>query len=164
MTDKPTGVATRPLSIVAAAIVVVALGNALLVGCGGGSKSTENSSSTPSSSTPAATAPGDTGAAAGGGATAATPAGFDPAATFQQKCSPCHGPQGRGDGPAGAALNPHPRNYHDKAYMATRTDQELHDSVFNGKSQMPAWGKTGQLTDAQVWAMVKYVRKLGSTP
>jgi mono/diheme cytochrome c family protein len=163
MTNKPTGVATRPLSIVAAAIMVVALGNALLVGCGGGNKSTESSSSTPSSSTPAATAPGDTGAAAGG-ATAATPAGFDPAATFQQKCSPCHGPQGRGDGPAGAALNPHPRNYHDHAYMQTRTDQELHDSVFNGKSQMPAWGKTGQLTDAQVWAMVKYVRQLGSTP
>lgn len=160
MTSKPTGAATRPLSVVAAVIMAVALGNALLVGCGGGSKTADNGNA-PSTPAPAAT-PSDTGAAAGG--TAAAPAGFDPAATFQQKCATCHGPEGRGDGPAGAALNPKPRNYHDKAYMATRTDQELHDSVFNGKSAMPAWGKTGQLTDAQVWAMVKYVRGLGSKP
>jgi len=161
MTSKTTGAATRPLSVVAAVIMVVALGNALLVGCGGGNKNADNSGNAPSTSTPAAT-PTDTGSAAGG--TAAAPAGFDPAATFAQKCATCHGPQGRGDGPAGAALNPKPRNYHDKAYMSTRTDQQLHDSVFNGKSAMPAWGKTGQLTDAQVWAMVKYVRQLGSQP
>lgn len=27
-------------------------------------------------------------------------------------CSSCHGPEGKGDGPAGAALNPKPRNFH----------------------------------------------------
>jgi len=29
---------------------------------------------------------------------------------FSQTCSPCHGPEGRGDGPAGANLTPKPRN------------------------------------------------------
>jgi mono/diheme cytochrome c family protein len=30
---------------------------------------------------------------------------------FQTNCASCHGPQGRGDGPAAAALNPKPRNF-----------------------------------------------------
>lgn len=29
---------------------------------------------------------------------------------FSQNCSMCHGPQGKGDGPAGGGLNPKPRN------------------------------------------------------
>ncbi len=76
----------------------------------------------------------------------------------------CHGPDGRGDGPAAAGLNPKPRNYHDKAYMSTRTDAQLQETVFNGKGAMPAWGKSGVLTRDQIAAMVKYVRQLGATP
>ena len=30
---------------------------------------------------------------------------------FQVQCIACHGPQGKGDGVAAAALNPHPRNF-----------------------------------------------------
>jgi len=30
---------------------------------------------------------------------------------FQQNCVTCHGPEGRGDGPASGALNPKPRNF-----------------------------------------------------
>ncbi|MBI3395341.1 MAG: c-type cytochrome, partial [Spirochaetia bacterium] len=30
---------------------------------------------------------------------------------FTERCSTCHGPMGKGDGPAGAALNPKPRNF-----------------------------------------------------
>jgi mono/diheme cytochrome c family protein len=32
---------------------------------------------------------------------------------FETTCSPCHGPEGKGDGPAGATLNPKPRNFHE---------------------------------------------------
>ncbi len=32
---------------------------------------------------------------------------------FETTCSPCHGPDGKGDGPAGATLNPKPRNFHE---------------------------------------------------
>lgn len=160
MTTRPKpGVATRPLTVAAAILVVAAFGNALLAGCGGGNKTETSTSNEQSSTAPAATST-DT----AGGGTSATAAGFDPAKTFQEKCATCHGPEGRGDGPAGAALNPKPRNYHDKAYMSTRTDQQLHDSIFNGKSAMPPWGKSGQLTDDQVWAMVKYVRGLSEKP
>lgn len=31
---------------------------------------------------------------------------------FKGNCASCHGEQGNGDGPAGAALNPKPRNFH----------------------------------------------------
>jgi mono/diheme cytochrome c family protein len=30
---------------------------------------------------------------------------------FRQNCTPCHGDQGRGDGPAASTLNPRPRNF-----------------------------------------------------
>ncbi|MGA2297727.1 MAG: cytochrome c [FCB group bacterium] len=33
---------------------------------------------------------------------------------FNSSCSPCHGETGKGDGPASAALNPKPRNFHSK--------------------------------------------------
>lgn len=32
---------------------------------------------------------------------------------FSTTCSPCHGAEGKGDGPAGATLNPKPRNFHE---------------------------------------------------
>jgi mono/diheme cytochrome c family protein len=32
---------------------------------------------------------------------------------FATTCATCHGPEGKGDGPAGVALNPKPRNFHE---------------------------------------------------
>jgi len=32
---------------------------------------------------------------------------------FETTCATCHGPEGKGDGPAGATLNPKPRNFHE---------------------------------------------------
>ncbi len=34
---------------------------------------------------------------------------------YQANCSSCHGVEGQGDGPAGLALNPKPRNFHSQA-------------------------------------------------
>lgn len=43
-----------------------------------------------------------------------TPAQIEKGKTlFSTTCSPCHGPDGKGDGPAGATLNPKPRNFHE---------------------------------------------------
>jgi len=156
----------RPLALVALVLTVATLGNAVVSGCGGSKSSESSSQNTNTSTTPEASAPAPApaGTPPESGAAGAQTAAFDPSATFKSKCSVCHGPDGRGNGPGAAALNPKPRNYHDQAYMKTRTDQQLHDSVFNGKSGMPAWGKSGALTDAQVWAMIKYVRQVGSTP
>lgn len=44
---------------------------------------------------------------------------------FSQRCVPCHGATGTGDGPASAQLTPKPRNYTDKAWQASVNDEYL---------------------------------------
>ncbi len=69
-------------------------------------------------------------------ATAPAPEYASPAeearAVFTQRCAPCHGPQGRGDGPSAAALNPKPRNYHDSAWQQTVTDEFIVKTILEG--------------------------------
>ena len=40
--------------------------------------------------------------------------------TFEQRCTPCHGASGNGDGPASASLSPKPRNYTVKVHRKAR--------------------------------------------
>ncbi len=98
-------------------------------------------------------------------ADAATPKG-DPTkgkATFIEKCAPCHGQQGKGDGPAGAALNPKPRNQSDAKYMSTLTDEHIFKAIKDGGASvgkspaMPAWGSV--LSNDDIWNVIAYVRK-----
>lgn len=55
----------------------------------------------------------------------------DPAASaqadeiFKTRCTPCHGPNGRGDGPASASLSPHPRNFTDKQWQTAVSDEHI---------------------------------------
>lgn len=88
------------------------------------------------------------------GADAAT-AGAD---VFKVNCESCHGPQGHGDGPAGAALDPAPKNLPDLA--AQVGDDYLFWRVSTGKegTSMVAW--KGVLTDEQIWQAVAFIRTL----
>ena len=161
----------RPFRMVAALISVAALGYAGLIGCGGGNKQqtseTSSGTSTPPSggqtTSTASTTTSDT--AAVRPAIAPTPtSATDGATIFKEKCAICHGPDGHGNGPLSPSLNPKPRNFHDKAYMATRTRDQLRQSVYNGKSQMPPWGKSGALKDAQIDAVLDFVLSLSKKP
>lgn len=51
---------------------------------------------------------------------------------FMTVCATCHGPEGRGDGPASDSLNPKPRDYSDKAWQASVTDDDLRNIIVNG--------------------------------
>jgi len=145
----------RPLAPVAMLLVAAMCGHALIVGCGGSTKesgntSTENAS--PTTQTQTQTAPAtDTGAVAA-----------DPVAhgkqVYMARCALCHGPEGKGDGPAAAGLNPKPRNHTDGAYMKSRTDDQLLQVIRNGKGGMPAWGSV--LSDQEIHDVLKYVRTL----
>ncbi|MBK8616237.1 MAG: cytochrome c [Anaerolineales bacterium] len=114
-------------------------------------------------------------AACGGGAAVATPApvpaeyagvtsplGADAAAAgaevFNTNCASCHGPQGHGDGPAGAALDPTPKNLPE--LMPLVGDDFLYWRINTGKegTSMVAW--KGVLTDEQIWQVIAYVRTL----
>ena len=81
---------------------------------------------------------------------------------FAQRCALCHGPDGHGDGPGSKALNPKPRNFHDKAYMSTRTDAQLLETIHKGKGVMPKWG--GVLSEAEITAVLAHIRDLGKKP
>jgi hypothetical protein len=48
------------------------------------------------------------------------------------RCTPCHGPEGRGDGPASAALTPHPRNFHDTAWQKQASDEHIQKIIQYG--------------------------------
>jgi cytochrome c551/c552 len=51
---------------------------------------------------------------------------------FKNRCTPCHGADGKGDGPAAAALNPKPRNYTDLAWQKAVTDEQLKQTILYG--------------------------------
>ncbi len=53
-------------------------------------------------------------------------------AKFDTGCSTCHGKTGTGDGPAGALLNPRPRNYTDKTWQSLVDDDYLAGVIVNG--------------------------------
>jgi mono/diheme cytochrome c family protein len=85
-------------------------------------------------------------------------------AIYSRFCAPCHGAQGRGDGPNASYLPVRPAAHADSAYMSRRTDDRLFDAVFSGgyplgrSATMPAFGET--LTTLETWSLVSYLREL----
>ncbi|MBS4029317.1 MAG: c-type cytochrome [Ignavibacteriales bacterium] len=86
---------------------------------------------------------------------------------YNDKCSYCHGANGKGDGIPAAALNPRPRNFADGKFKirttesgSIPTDEDLMNTVSNGLhgSTMPAW-KTFLRGDS-LMAVVNYVKSL----
>ena len=65
--------------------------------------------------------------------------------TFNTLCATCHGPQGKGDGPGAAGLDPKPADLGDSAMMGDLSDGYLFWRVSKGgamdpfNSAMPAW-------------------------
>jgi mono/diheme cytochrome c family protein len=51
---------------------------------------------------------------------------------FKNRCTMCHGQSGKGDGPAGVALNPKPRNWTDAAWQKTVKDEEIEKAILGG--------------------------------
>jgi cytochrome c553 len=100
------------------------------------------------------------------GAWAAGSANAEPRAPekFTTFCVPCHGPAGRGDGPAAAALNPKPRNFTDGTYMNARTDVQLINVIKNGSAAekfsplMVGYGS--MLNDQEIKDVVAFIRSL----
>lgn len=87
---------------------------------------------------------------------------------FVSRCAACHGTNGDGNGPAAAALNPKPRNYHDKEWQKKVTDEELKKAITYGGA---AVGKSPNMPgnpdlDAKpevVEGLVRIVRSFGGS-
>ncbi|MET0516790.1 MAG: cytochrome c [Nitrospiraceae bacterium] len=82
-------------------------------------------------------------------------------ALFEGKgtCFNCHGKEGKGDGPAGAILNPSPRNFTNCKFHKKRKDGELFWVIKNGSpgtgmvSLVPA-----AITEEEAWIIINYER------
>jgi mono/diheme cytochrome c family protein len=87
-----------------------------------------------------------------------TDAASQGADVFHTNCEMCHGPQGHGDGPAGQALDPKPRNL--AQVQTTAGDDFLFWRIREGKpgTAMVAW--KGILTDEEIWQAISFLRTL----
>jgi mono/diheme cytochrome c family protein len=66
---------------------------------------------------------------------------------FNTVCARCHGADGKG-GIANGGANA-PRNFCDAAFQASRTDDDLKQTIRMGKGAMPAFGNLFSDTDLQ---------------
>ena len=77
-------------------------------------------------------------------------------------CVKCHGPGGKGDGPAAATLSTSPRNFTDCAAMAKISDDTMFNVIKNGgasvglSKDMQAW--SSGFEDGEIHDLVAYVR------
>ena len=51
---------------------------------------------------------------------------------YQSLCATCHGQDGRGGGPGAAALTPKPRDYSDRQWQNSVTDEEISKTILLG--------------------------------
>ena len=71
-------------------------------------------------------------------------------------CVSCHGPLGKGNGPAAGALNPKPADWTSKR-VQDEPDGEIFWKITTGRGAMPSWR---HLPENDRWALVRYVRTL----
>jgi mono/diheme cytochrome c family protein len=86
-------------------------------------------------------------------------AAADANATWNANCASCHGKDGSGNTAMGKKLNT--KDYRDARVQAVFSDAEAERAIkegvkTNGKETMKAFG--GKLTDADVKALVAYIR------
>jgi mono/diheme cytochrome c family protein len=75
----------------------------------------------------------------------------------ETNCVSCHGPGGKGDGPAAAALPPpKPANWTSDA-VQKQSDGEIFWKMSNGRGAMPPWK---HLPEKERWEIVNYIRTL----
>ncbi|MHB1557506.1 MAG: c-type cytochrome [Isosphaeraceae bacterium] len=88
---------------------------------------------------------------------------------FTSRCVTCHGPNGEGNGPGAAKLEPKPRNYHDAKWQATVSDESIEKTIVYGGA---AVGKSPQMVPNPdlgskpevVAALREKIRIFGKTP
>ncbi len=89
------------------------------------------------------------------------------AETYRLRCAPCHGPDGRGHGPAAPALDPPPRDFSQAAWQAGITDDQIARAILEGGSAIgrsPAMPANPDLVGepATVEALRQMIRAFGA--
>lgn len=79
-------------------------------------------------------------------------------ALYEAHCQVCHGPTGRGDGPAAKSLQDPMDDLSTLPPPPIFPDGVIVYRMANGKNLMPAWGKA--LTRDNLWDLLNYLRSL----
>ena len=85
---------------------------------------------------------------------------------FMTICITCHGPEGKGDGPASVTLDPKPRNLTDPTYMAALNDRYLFELVSRGGvavGKSPLMPPQPTLAASDIGNVIAFVRTLSKT-
>lgn len=83
---------------------------------------------------------------------------------FQIQCVACHGPEGQGNGPAAAALNPHPRNFTQNVGWKNGRKPTMVFKTLKEGLPGSAMASFATLPSDDRWALVAYVLSLGPQP
>lgn len=78
---------------------------------------------------------------------------------YKTSCAVCHGDSGMGDGPAGASLNPPPRNFVEGKWKKGGTAKELFISVRDGLAGTPM-ASFKHIPVVDRWAIVHFIRSI----
>jgi cytochrome c oxidase cbb3-type subunit 3 len=86
---------------------------------------------------------------------------------YQQRCAPCHGPDGKANTPTAQALTPKPRDHTDGTYMNQLSQEHLlkvikQGGVAIGKS--PIMPPQADLNDKQLQDIIAFIRSLALPP
>ncbi len=81
------------------------------------------------------------------------------ATLYQKNCVSCHGAGGKGDGIAGANLDPKPANFHDSELVWNSAPYKFYNTIRLG---VPGTGMAAfsHLSDEDVWALAFYLKSL----
>jgi mono/diheme cytochrome c family protein len=79
---------------------------------------------------------------------------------FTNTCAMCHGPNGEGDGPAGASLNPKPRNFVEGKWKQGGQSQDLFKTLQVGIAGSSMVSFKDALPVVDRWALVHYIRSI----
>src|SRR6185436_6331610 len=79
---------------------------------------------------------------------------------YAARCAACHGPDGRGDGPAAKGMDPAPTNFHDRDRMERRSAYSLYSTITLGVQGTPMVA-FAELTDEQRWGLAFHIAALG---
>jgi mono/diheme cytochrome c family protein len=78
-------------------------------------------------------------------------------------CALCHGDNGNGKTDLAKGLGITLKDWSDPKTLADKPDQELFNTIRNGKGKMPAESE-GRAKDDEVWNLIIYIRNLCKLP
>ena len=86
---------------------------------------------------------------------------------YQQRCSVCHGPDGKANTPTAQALKPKPRNHTDGAYMNALSNEHIAKVIAKGGAAVgksPLMPPQTDLNDQQIQDLIAFLRTLAVPP